>query len=388
MSGGSTGSPNRTSTSRLRAPGHFARALLCAAIVGGCSDDSKAVPGQGGELGGAGASDGDAAGYGGDDPQGGAAGDGGTAGTAGFGGSSGSSGSSGSGSGGSGGSGPTAESACEDYARILCAKFEQCVELVYLQYPSAEDCVASASANCRAELAASPRWTPANQEACGQATRAGGCEVVHDLPAACARPSGDTRLGGPCFADSECVTGATCLSQSGSACGVCTREAKDGESCGQGAPCQEGLRCDGVCYVPSQEGEHCYRGAMCDSPLVCGQSGGECHAPRRVGESCGPAIDDCDQYDGVACSPVRNVCEFVPTTDQSGAKCGYNSTNGVRTRCVRGLRCTGDDFRIDICRPLQIEGGKCTYDKDGSDNCSFGLYCDGTCKRADALDCR
>ena len=285
--------------------------------------------------------------------------------------------------------GPSASAVCTEFAEAACDKFEQCTLRIFIQYESQADCVEASKSECMRGLALNTRWSVTAQSACNAVYAAGGCEALFDFPSECRRPAGDKAVDMPCFSDDECVAGASCVAQPGrtSACGVCKVDADVGATCGNGVACRDGLRCSGTCYEPSQAGEGCYSGALCDFPLVCGETGDPCHAPRQLGATCGPTIDDCDQLNAVHCNAATNRCENVLIVSNLGDSCGFDSTNGASTVCGGGLLCSGNDIDIDLCNRTGSEGQGCQIDAEGNDPCRSGLYCETTCKRAEAIVC-
>jgi len=285
--------------------------------------------------------------------------------------------------------GLTADAVCTEYAGAVCAKLAQCASRVYLGYPTAEDCLLANKLDCQVGLT-NPKWTPASQAACNAARSAAGCEAIYEPPAACVRPAGDKAVGTPCFHSDECVSGASCVAQPGrtSACGVCKMDAQVSQACGAGVQCAQGLRCDTTCYTPTKLGVACAAHAACAFPLVCGASGDLCHQAKPLGATCGPTIDDCDQYDGVHCNAGSHKCEAVLIAMNLGDHCGFDSTNGNTTICAGGLRCSGEDIKINLCNSAGHEGQACALDANGNDPCSVGLYCMGTCVRADKVSCK
>src|SRR5207248_1436501 len=160
-------------------------------------------------------------------------------------------------------------------------------------------------------------------------------DVIYNTPIACKR-TGAGPVGSACLFNVECAQGSSCYAKAGSAtaCGVCTKEAQAGESCAS-APCAEGLRCGttGTCYVAAQAGQGCFADKWCGFPLVCGKTGDACHKPKSLGATCGPSVDDCDQLNGVHCSPTSHTCTPVLIATTLGDHCGFDSTNGNITYC-------------------------------------------------------
>lgn len=345
-------------------------AFACAVPLAACGSSSNG----GGASGSAGTSGSSGVGGG----PGGSGGVGGTAGTPGSGGTAGS-------------GGDTMDSVCTDWANTFCDTLQQCASRIYLQYPSPADCVARNASDCKSDFALNSSWTIASQSACNTAYKAAGCPALFSSPSECQRPAGNKAVGSPCFKSIECVAGASCVVQPGAAsnCGVCKMDAKVGEACGNGVQCVDGLRCDGTCYEPSQLGDPCYSGALCATPLVCGASGDPCHNPKQLGESCGPSVDDCDQYNGLHCNSGSNTCEANLVASNAGDHCGFDSSSGQITVCAGDLFCSGSDFSIDICNPAYTEGHACQVQSDGTDSCAAGLYCSGgSCVKAEAVVCQ
>jgi hypothetical protein len=338
---------------------------------------------------GSGGSSGPQAGVGGS--SGGAGGTASTGGAAGSGGDAGAAGAAG-GDGGPTEGGPgsvTPEDACHRHATALCAKLSQCASLVAVQYGTAPDCVTAMQSDCLRGFAASQGWTAAKQAACTDAVSSGTCDVIYHSPTAC-QHTGSGAAGSACLSDVDCTEGSSCYAQTGAktACGVCTKVAKEGESCAA-APCAEGLRCNttGTCYVPAKAGEGCFAGKLCGFPLVCGQTGDPCHAPKPLGATCGPTVDDCDQLNGVHCNPASHTCTATLIATTLGDHCGYDSTNGNNTFCGAGLRCSSNDFKLGLCNRTGTIGQTCQLDANGNDPCAAGLYCVGTCQLPDKATC-
>jgi hypothetical protein len=270
---------------------------------------------------------------------------------------------------------------------VLCGKLGKCASRVAEQYGTAPDCVTAQQADCMAGFGASAGWTIAKQTACTDAYESGSCDVLFHPPAACKR-SGTGFEGSPCLLDVQCAEGLSCYTPAGSktSCGVCTKVAKQGESC-TAAACADGLRCNATCYVPAMENEGCFSGKLCAFPLVCGSTGDPCHKPKGLGAICGPTIDDCDQLNELHCSPVTHTCEPVMVATTLGANCGYDSTNGNDTFCGAGLRCSSNDFKFGFCNRTGTVGQACQVDAAGNDPCAAGLYCIGTCQLPDKASC-
>jgi len=285
--------------------------------------------------------------------------------------------------------GVTADVVCQRQAAAMCKKLLECASRIYLNYPGDAACIAASKADCLSGIGGSTTWTVDKQSACTDAYVAAGCSAVFEGVPACERPPGTKVAGTACVDSAECAAGLNCVvpAKATTVCGVCTKIAQEGDDCSGDVLCADGLRCDGTCYVPAKLGEGCYKGKLCAFPLTCGSTGDPCHAPKRSGESCGPAVDDCDQYNGLGCNPGTHKCEPVVTAASAGDSCGFDSTSGQTTVCIHGLRCSGTDKKTAHCVARLPEGATCALTA-GSDPCGVGLSCVGTCKRRADVVCK
>lgn len=102
----------------------------------------------------------------------------------------------------------------------------------------------------------------------GAACLPGGCESgLKCVAGVCVEPCRPLLMGEGCLPSvNQCQTGLRCSND-----GKCVDAAKEGESCGEGTPCGQGLIClDGACVLAALPGEVCGERPCAFSPCVDG----------------------------------------------------------------------------------------------------------------------
>lgn len=145
--------------------------------------------------------------------------------------------------------------------------------------------------------------------------------------------------GGSCFNSDHCAPHEWCDTEGPE--GVCRPGGADGEPCGDGVVCQEGLACameTQRCAPAPQAGEPCALGVY--GPFTC--------AP------------------GLACLAQDRLCGELPGEGERCALAGMDSPS-----CAEGLGCV---FEVGepTCEQRRGEGEACELD----DTCAQGLFCD------------
>lgn len=332
------------------------------------------------------------------------------------------------GAGGTGGapSGSLEADYCAPLAAFVCARLASCGCGFVLPSGALDEaaCKSSYTARCleayapvaAAVSAGTARILPDAAHAC--------VELLDASTPACERPRGsvaqalcptwltaDTPLGAPCEFP-ICATGkGLCVNA------VCEPKPPEGQPCGQGGICAEGLLCvSGACASPAKEGASCDGNDACAPPLRCVASvcaslhpaGGDCAdasacalgltcdtpscaerpegpclnsapcgnltscAAARACKQKGTAGADCDQDE--ACAPGF-YCDIATALCVEGPAQGLPCVNSVL--CGPGLACETDNGN---CIPPPGDGQPCAFGPMGPFVCQDGLGCNnGTC---------
>jgi predicted esterase len=192
-------------------------------------------------------------------------------------------------------------------------------------------------------LAAGGCWLVDRGEAAPDATLGVACSAASECPSpyVCAagscQPAGATGLGGPCWANRDCLPDLQCSPQ-----GYCAPAGTGGEGdrCGTGGECRDDLRCEldglsGTCVAAGDAdvGAECTLSTDCIAGLVCGPDGRCAH----------PTVAY-PPFEGVACAdaegPFRVHFEVPPMSVPEFFRLPFPSDVRVRSDGTLDL----DDF--------------------------------------------
>ncbi len=259
----------------------------------------------------------------------------------------------------------SAESACAERAKQLCALLSRCSPIdLSANYASEAACRDRVRKVCLFSLAApGTTLTPAAVLTCAQVVGAGSCEdLINGVrPDACRRKPGPRPNGTKCGYDEQCAS-VFCEVPGGVRCGTCTAAPKPGESC-------KSSRCDisevcagGKCVKGAGAGEACSATLPCAYPNACAADD-TCKPLRREGEACVLSGDTpCDTHFGLFCPADALRCTKVKIV-AVGEPCGLGTSE---MRVCAGLGACGG-------------AGKCVARlADDTGTCSGGVA-EGTC---------
>lgn len=267
---------------------------------------------------------------------------------------------------------------------------------------------AAAMDRCHAEWRAAVDCNPPHRFVGGADAR----ETVDACPGALV---GQQEIDDPCTTTRDCVTGATCIR--GSDCiGLCRPFATLGEACDDDATCESPLLCLGsVCTAPGGLGDDCERGgdgwSICRADqLWCDPASNSCVAliTAADGEACGLGAQCEDglhcygREDGTATCAVPTAaggaCSLTYPTCDRKRRCvpdGVSSTSGVCGRLAPGVilgeRCDPPpDFGIatgPFCAWGRCVGHICTARTPTRSACTMDFDCrSGSCVARHCVD--
>ncbi len=224
-----------------------------------------------------------------------------------------------------------------------------------------------------------------------------------------------------CTADTDCGSGATC----NTATGTCDKPAANGSACVADAGCTSGHCVDGVCCDTACSGQcEACDGATpgkCDAVIgtphgtrdACKGDGsacsGSCDGTTRTscsykptGTSCGTATcssgaavtsacdgqGTCAAQPAAKCDPYACGATTCKTSCTSGSDCADGATCSTDGKCLSGGQCSGDlsqsitptdtiDCGAFLCSP---DTGACREVCNGSSDCAPGNICDTATK--------
>ena len=174
---------------------------------------------------------------------------------------------------------------------------------------------------------------------------------------------GSTKVGDECVYPNECIQGAHCVSDKGSAGrGVCVPYQQDGEICNSDVDCDpsvKGLYCpkaDYHCHLVSKLGEACVYTFVGSTPTL-------------------PMLRICDPKNAsLFCDPASSLCQKLPG---DGQPCLASKLPGVNSSCdpdpALSLVCDMNGGGNGVCRATGQLGADCSRF-----GCHTGLYCDRT----------
>jgi hypothetical protein len=283
-----------------------------------------------------------------------------------------------------GGSGVTAQQACAELAKNVCAKFQTCPPVFV--GPNDSACEPSNQALCLDSVRAPHSgYTPSVVSACAAGIGAATCDDFYSTnPAACNPHGGTIQIGGACGDAWQCASGL-CFSTTPGPCAICVEPVAKGGACDElGVPCASGLICGrdetgqnscqsrdvplgGTCFW-----DVCPGGAYCklgsSSPTQ-----GICSPLPEAGQPCDPVLQIC--ANDVECNPSTMICQSTGGTVQPGAACGWIA--GQYIACV-GSNClpnqSGDGSTCTAVTQAVSEGQACGAD---GGTCASGFQCIG-----------
>jgi hypothetical protein len=252
----------------------------------------------------------------------------------------------------------TAETACRESAKALCARTFECSKLVGdLFFGSPAYCEVDVYTACAVRYEGpGATKTPAS---CAADAPAIACEAIKDMihgydtaPGTllryCPVTPGTYVDNDDCLADGDCQS-TFCAHEPNRECGRCQKMPLEREPCGKDQRCPAPLRCDPssrLCGRPRLIGDAC--GVGCANARCAPD--GRCEAPATLGARCdnGPM---CDRGLGFVCNEEKGKCEefFVVGV---GEPCHPGETDPI---IEPGMRlCAGSHTRS------HCSAGKCT----------------------------
>jgi hypothetical protein len=206
---------------------------------------------------------------------------------------------------------------------------------------------------------------------CAAALGISSCDAINDGDAlGCSdlvEVRGTRAAGEPCEDDVQCAS-AACSQRSDAECGVCARDAGEGESCAEdGVTCGAGLYCDfndddrpDLCRRKGPAGAACERRSECEDGLLC--DGGACKPFSALPKAGEPCADRCAF--GSACGD--GTCVVLPQENQPCL-----SDDRPVPSCALGLDC---DEAGNVCKR------RFTGEVDPGGACDDDTFCKGgTC---------
>ena len=293
----------------------------------------------------------------------------------------------------------SAEQACSDYSKALCAKLDQCrVNGTAITYQNAGTCVAEQTTSClNAQASPGDGNTPSGTEACAVALPTATCDdYLQNNLTMCPQHTGAVATGGGCVYSSQCQTGF-CAVTSGVACGTCAPPPAPGDECvDQG--CGRDLACTSqkLCEPYVATGSACDKVTqICEPSNVCviasGATTGTCQPlVTAPGAPCDPKHEtgpSCSTNAGVYCSSTSKTCVAVGYV-QPGAACGVQSSGAGYNLCTNASACfsatcvaqanPGEACDLSL-GPSCFAGSRCITD---------GISTAGTCTVIDSATCQ
>lgn len=209
--------------------------------------------------------------------------------------------------------------------------------------------------------------------------------------------------GQACVYDDGCIAGEYCVTPDGAATGTCTPVPGDGQPCGHGTYCAEGLGCDAVsgnCAALPGDGEPCALGStgpwLCAADLGCHD--GVCGPLPTVDEPCAQGEPACAEGLGCAFGPEGSFCR-VPagagTYCENDPPCGpgffcdYSKNECAADQPIGALCRNGNECGAGVCLPDATFtfrcaaqpglGGACYIDECAGDLACQSPYTQGAC---------
>jgi hypothetical protein len=182
--------------------------------------------------------------------------------------------------------------------------------------------------------------------------------------------------GGECFQNWDCVEGTFCQPEQltdPSTIFRCLAPVGEGEVCGTGGSgglvlrtCAQGLSCeDQVCVREGDEGDACGAGLPCAEGLFC-DAMDQCAALAGVDEACSPEAGTCS--DDLVCDPATSTC-------RPRAALGAPCTVDVGCAAQVCVSCRPDEEGMLLCQPKGLSGDPCLAPTD----CAGGTCEEGVC---------
>jgi hypothetical protein len=293
--------------------------------------------------------------------------------------------------------GVTAQQACTDYAKSLCAKLDQCrVNGTTLAYKTVGACIAEETDSCvSAQTSNGDGNSPADTESCAVALPSASCDdYLENNLTMCPQHDGKLTNGSGCAFDSQCETGF-CAVASGYACGTCAPEPVVGDECVDRG-CARAQTCSPqkTCAPYVATGGTCDKATQICGPsdscvLASGATTGVCQ-PLGVtaGDACDPkheTMPSCASNAGLFCN-AKDTCAAI-TYVGAGSPCGSQSSGMAENTCTSASTCFSG-----TCVANAAAGESC--DTSAGPSCIAGTRCvtngngtSGTCTTPDAAMC-
>lgn len=296
-----------------------------------------------------------------------------------------------------------ADQACNDYAKALCARADECRHnATAMTWGTIGNCIQREHDNCMASLAADGTGnSPQALESCAMAYPSLSCQdyLQNNAVKACPIPIGSHQIGQSCQFSGQCQTGF-CKLTSGSQCGTCQKVPVIGDSCVESA-CGPNQLCSAMktCQAWVQAGGTCDNKTLQCAPhtwcvIPAGAMAGTCQPSAMVaGATCdykrqtGPG---CDFNTGTFCAS-NNQCVNI-TYVSAGAACDVTNGGTGEAICSNGSSCYPTGSGGSACLALGKEGAAC--DTMAGPGCMAPARCvtdgtgtSGTCSALDASLC-
>ena len=183
-----------------------------------------------------------------------------------------------------------------------------------------------------------------------------------------------------CESDADCDDGNACTTTSCTD-GICTVAALEGESCGEGLTCFDGVCAECVKNIHCNDGNECTFNACADgvcetnnksAGFVCGGGEGTCDGSGVCAAATAEctADEDCDDANPCTVNTCEGgVCqtEIQPNSSPCGAL--KSCFNGNCQECLNALQC--NDF--NACTEDTCSNGSCSYTNKASGESCLGV---------------
>lgn len=284
----------------------------------------------------------------------------------------------------------SAEAACDDAAKAICAKLNECAPFfVTLAWGSVATCEQRAKIDCVPKLNANgTSQTPSQLSQCATDAKSMTCEdaLGRNSPVSCHTQPGTLADGAACGTDAQCK-GRLCRLSAGSVCGACSTIGAAGAACERDEDCDNGLACaDKKCVTLGKAGAPCSATQPCTRSLSCNK--GTCATPIAAGGTCEPNTDQsqnpCDAAKGFYCHFQTKVCTEVASA-AAGGQCGLVNNNIAL--CTGGSDCKVSMGLAGTCQATAADGATC--DDTKGPKCAAPARCaSGVCKISDPSACK